>query len=479
MTSTTSRVLKNSFSIYSAKAINLVISFFIFIHIANYLGDAEFGRLSIAITFVATFDIIANFGINQIVVRELASKRFPVESMLGAGVLLKLISSLSALLLSIIAVSLMNYAIETMLAAWIISLNLIFSSKLSSTRTICEAPFQANLKMHFPMLYNLLDNVLFAAAIIIATWKGSPSLLDIAIIYTVCNVPGALLLLTHFLRSYKFSMSKPVAVLKYLVPEAVPIALYLLFSILSTKVDIILLSRLKTDADVGIYSAATRLVYPLLFFSTSFTLSIFPLLSQYYRKDLERFYYIFNSGLKIIILLAVFLTIPLSFSADKIISTLYIDSYASAAGAFRVLILALGLSFLNFYFVDLFISMRRQKMNTVILAIALFINIVLNVLLIPRYGFLGAGYVRLATALVVFAIFCTVLYKDMKNHIVLDVRLFWLAIVYVAVQFFVGDLNIFIIAAIDLFVFTAFLFIFRVVTDEELALLKELFRSKP
>ena len=329
------------------------------------------------------------------------------------------------------------------------------------------------------MLYNLLDNVLFAAAIIIATWKGSPSLLDIAIIYTVCNVPGALLLLTHFLRSYKFSMSKPVAVLKYLVPEAVPIALYLLFSILSTKVDIILLSRLKTDADVGIYSAATRLVYPLLFFSTSFTLSIFPLLSQYYRKDLERFYYIFNSGLKIIILLAVFLTIPLSFSADKIISTLYIDSYASAAGAFRVLILALGLSFLNFYFVDLFISMRRQKMNTVILAIALFINIVLNVLLIPRYGFLGAGYVRLATALVVFAIFCTVLYKDMKNHIVLDVRLFWLAIVYVAVQFFVGDLNIFIIAAIDLFVFTAFLFIFRVVTDEELALLKELFRSKP
>ena len=477
MTSLTARVVKNSFAIYGAKAINLFVSFFIFIHIANYLGETSFGRLSIAITFVATFDILANFGINQIVVRELASDRFAAEKILGAGVLLKTATSFLALLLSLGLITLMHYPEETVVAGWIISANLIISSKLSSTRTICETPFQANLQMYFPMVYNLIDNVVFAVAVFVATKMGRPSLLDISILYTICNLPGALLLGGRFARTFSVSFEQATKILRYLVIEAAPVALYLFFSILNTKVDILLLSRLATDADVCIYSAATRLVYPLVFFSTSFTLSIFPLLSKYYKTEPSRFLRIFNVGLKVIFILSIFITIPLAMNADKLIQTFYIESYAAAAGAFRLLSLSLGLNFFNFYFVDFMIAQEKQKLNTIILAIALLANVALNFFFIPKYSFIGASYVRLATALIIFVIFLIFIFKDVEKNIHW-MKLIAVLLIFAGAQFFIKTWSIFAIAPIELFVFVSLLLIFKIITKEEGALVKGLFQKK-
>jgi len=476
MTDTKTKIIKNSFSIYAAKGLNLFITFFVFIAIANYLGDVAFGRFTIAITYIATFDIIANFGINQVVVRELAAARHNRRQVIGSGLLLKACVTSLAFITSILISVFSNYSQDTKIAIGIIAFNLLISSKLSSTRTIFETLFQADLRMFYPMLFTILDNVLFAALFYFLIYFTHPSMITIALIYTATNLPGCLLMLFKFFKSTVPDFSDAIKMIKIMLRESLPIAAYLFFSILTTKIDILMLSRMVSEGEVGVFSAAIRLVYPLMFFSTSFTLSIFPLLSKYHSSDHDKFMQIFYTGTKIIFLLAVLLSIPLAVNAESLIKTLYIEQYVNAIAPFRILVLALGLNFFNFYFVDFFISMNRQKTMTWILAISLGINVLLNIILIPRFSFLGSSYARLLTAGSIFLMFLFVMFTKLKIKKIIEYRLLLLLFAFIAVQYLIYRVPWIFNLMISSVVFVLFLFLFKIVSKDEVSFLFSLRR---
>jgi len=270
MTDFSTRVAKNSFFIYTGRIINLSITFFVFVHLANYLGESSFGRLSVALTYIATFDILANFGLNQILVRELSVERRSSATILGSGILIKVVLTLTSVLLATSTVLLLNYPKETVIIIWIVAFNLLISSKLSSTRTVFETFFQAKLQMAYPIFFSIVDHILFAILVVLGTHKYHLNLIGIAYIYTLCNLPGAILLLLKFLKSTAAKLNVSYDIIKYVIREALPLLLYLTFSILNSKIDVLLLSWIKGDADVGYYSAAIRLVYPLLFFRNNY-----------------------------------------------------------------------------------------------------------------------------------------------------------------------------------------------------------------
>lgn len=478
MSEISNRILGNSLTIYIGKITSLLITFFIFIHLANYLGETLYGRLSFAITYVSTFTVIVNFGINQIVVREIAGGRGNPEMLLGAGIIIKAIMTFLSLFIADTIVFICNYPKETAIAIWVISLNLVLSSKLSSFRTIFETPFQARLFMDIPIVFNILDNVLFAVSIFIFTTKYQANLLDIALLYTFCNIPGTILLFIKFSKITSVKLTGTIKLIKYLVKESLPLAIYLFFSILNTKVDVLLLSGFKGDAEVGLYSAATRLVYPLMFLSTSFTISLFPLLSKYYNTDKNKFYKTFKLGIKFITLIGIFLSTTLFVNSDKIILTLYKPDYSQSIPAFRILILVLAFNFLNFYFVDFFISIRKQKINIFVLALALAINLIFNFILIPKYSIIGASYVRLITALVTFILFVLLITKTCVEKNIFELKIIPLLILFASVQFFLRQFHltlIFIISAIYYFIL---LWILKIITHDELLILKIFLMTK-
>ena len=414
------KIVKNSLFVYVGKIVNLSISFFIFIHIANYLGEELFGKLSLAIAYIATFGIFVNFGLNQFLVRELSAQKFDPQQILGAGVFVKLLLTIAVLILASIIALFLKYSHETVILIWIISFNLITSSKLQSTRTVFESIFQAQLKMKYPIIFNVIDNIMFATLIIIFTVIYPGNLITIAIIYVVCNLPGALLLIYKFFKNISISFTFDRSLIKYIFFESFPLFLYIMFSTLNTKIDILMLSSYKGDADVGYFSAAFRLVYPLIFLSTSFSISLFPLLSKYIENNKLEFKKFVKIGFKFIMLIGIFLATFGAVHAKKSFLTLYVSSFEPAVESFQVLIICLGLMFLNFYFVDIFVAARKQKLLTIVMAIALGLNIILNLFLIPKFGHIGASYGRLFTYIFIFVLFSLLLYFRLKVQGVLE-----------------------------------------------------------
>jgi O-antigen/teichoic acid export membrane protein len=465
---TNSRVISNSLFIYAGRVINLIFSFFIFVFLANYLGESAFGRLSIAIAYVGTFDIIANFGLNQILVRELSGERTHKSRLLGSGLFVKIMITLVAVLASLAILPLMGYPDETITIVWITSINLLISSKLSSTRTVFESIFQAQLRMAFPILCNLLDNLIFALLVLAFAHFFKVGLLGMAIIYTVCNIPGTVWLIRRFLRTHDVVWRPDWPLVKELLRETLPLAAYLFFSILTTKIDVLMLSWMREEAEVGQYAAATRLVYPLSFLSTSLTISLFPLLSKYYELKSDKFAEIARQGTRYVSIIALLVSGILFFAAGPIIHMLYVSAYAACIPAFRILLLSLGFSFLNFYFIDILISARRQKLVTASMAVTFIVNALLNLLLIPEMGILGAGYAKLASTAVALIMLLAVLHFQLRIRPILNLpRFLFLTAFLVPTLWLLKGLNLIFYLCFSFLIFMALLWFLGIFTYEE------------
>ena len=479
MNNVSSKILKNSLFIYIGRLINLTISFFIFIHIANYLGENLFGRFSIAITYVAVFSILSNFGLNQILVRELSAKHFSTDVLLSNAVMLKLLFSFVSICLAWLLTFFSGYPKKTIVLIFIISLNLILSPRLSSTRTIFEAYFQSKLQMVFPIFFNFIDKVLFAILIYFFTVKYKVNLLYVSLIYVLSNLPGAILLVIKFLKSISIKFYIQYATIKYFIIESFPLFLYILFSTLNTKIDILLLSWMRGNEEVGYFSAAIRIVYPLMFFSTSFSISLFPILSKFFRENNEKFLKFLKTGMKYILIITIFLSTTLTFHAEKIILTFYNATYAPSINSFKILIIALGFYFLVFYFVDIFIAARRQKLITMIMAIALAINIGLNLLLIPKLGFIGASYIRVITYLSLLIMFFILITFRLKITRIIEYgKMSILIMLYIIVQLIIQKFSLLLSLSLSLIIFSASIIILRVISNEEIQIVKKIFKNQ-
>ncbi len=438
------RVGKNSLAIYAGRIANLGINLFVFVYLANYLGERSYGRLSFALTYIGSFDIIVNAGCNRIIVRELARGELPRDRILGTGFVLRISTLVLGILASWFGILALGYPKEVLWLVMIVSANLIFSSRIASARSLFETIYQAELRMHFPMALVLLDSLVFLVLVLWRTRHGA-GLVEIGVLYTLANLGGFALLSVRFFRENRLWWRLDGALARYFLGQAVPVMFYLGFSNLNTRLDVLLVSLMRGDSEVGLYTSATRLVLPLTLFSTAITMSLYPVYSRAYRQNRQLFDFVLRVGTKLLVALGVGLGMGLFFNARWIYDFLYRPEYASATEAFRLLVVAVAFVFLTFYFVEVLISTGHQHLATVTMLFVLASNIGLNVMLIQRFGFLGAAYTRLATAVLSAALFGGVVFYATGVNLARDwLRMIALAAVYGLMAYFVRDWSPFI-----------------------------------
>ncbi len=438
------RVGKNSLAIYAARAANLGINLFVFVYLANYLGERSYGRLSFALTYIGFFDIIVNAGCNQILVRELARGELLRDRVLGTGFVLRAATLVVGVLASWLGIFALGYPREVVWLVMIVSANLLLSSRIASGRSLFETVYQADLRMYFPMALVLLDNMMFLLLVIWRTRHGA-GLLEIGVLYTLANLGGFLLLAFRFFRENRLWWGFDGPLARYFLKQAVPVMLYLGFSNLNTRLDVLLVSLLRGDAEVGLYTSATRLVLPLTLFSMAITMSLYPVYSRAYRRDSHLFEIVLRTGTKLLVALGVGLGFGLFFNAQWIYQFLYRPEYAGAVEAFRLLVIAVAFIFLTFYFVEVLIGTGHQHLATVTMILVLAANVGLNLMLIRRFGFIGAAYTRLATAGLSATLFLLMVFFATGVNLARDwLRMAGLTAIYGSLAYLLRDWNPFV-----------------------------------
>jgi len=156
--STVQKVAKNTGIVIVGDVIFRLISLFVTIYLARYLGTVGFGKYSFVFAYLAFFGVISDLGFRAILVREMSRDSSIAPKLIGNAYIIRLILTVFAVVLPIIIITLASYPSDTITYVCIAAFTLLFMSFSDLYTTI----FQANLRMEYNIIAKLTFKVLSA-----------------------------------------------------------------------------------------------------------------------------------------------------------------------------------------------------------------------------------------------------------------------------------------------------------------------------
>jgi len=395
---TTGRIARNSVAVTGALLLQRASNFVLYILIARHLGVLAFGQFSLVYTFYIIFQVPAMFGLVSLIVREVAKDKSHYSKYLVNGHLIVLISSLLSLGLLILTVNLLGYSGEVIRATYLLGLALIPFAMCK----VCEAIFQAFERMQFIVYAFGLADLVKIVLVWLLLFRGFGLLQVLAVLVVIQSV---MLIIEWFFIYHYFprpSWTIDLAFSKKLTRVATTFLGISLFAILFLRVNVIILSKFEGEVAVGFYNAAFQLTYVFMIASRSITDAIYPVLSRTFIDNRVKFQKYAERAVEFLISLAIPLAVGFFFLAD-IILLVYKEEFVAGAPVLRILVwMLVPLSFERILGGALLAS-GQQRANLVITMVNTVSIFALGMVLIHRFGLVGAGVALLISVTISFA----------------------------------------------------------------------------
>lgn len=287
---------------------------------------------------------------------------------------------------------LLPYAQEVKYGIIIVAASLVFSSSYQ----ILNGVFQKNLAMDKVAISELLGKVVQLAIVILAVkLKLSFAWIITSLLF---NMLVSFFLVYFWSKKYiKLRLAFDFSYWKKFLSESYPIGIMAIVVFIYFKVDTILLSVMKSNADVGIYNVAYKVLENIAFFPSMIVGLIFPIISQHIFSDEKRFFDISNKTFKVFALLTVPLVVGTLFLSNGLIYLIGGAGFPESALVLRILVFAMMAIFFSNLFNAILIAGNLQKKLMYILASAAVFNVLANLVLIPLFSYVAAAATSFAT----------------------------------------------------------------------------------
>lgn len=362
----------------------------------GYLGQDGFGKYATILAFFAFFTAIADLGLGSVTAREISREGANEGKILGNVIALRLTSSIVLLALSPLVIMFFDYSPDVEMGILIAALATVFST----LSFVLNGIFQKNLAMDKVAMVEFLGKLLQVGLIVVIVREDWGFM---AIAYTLIVSLSFNAVVAFFLsrRYASFRLEWDIPFWKEFLRNSFPMGVTAIITFAYFKMDTILLSVLQSNAHVGIYNVAYKIMENLIFFPAMLAGLILPLLSRFIFTQRERFEEIANKTFKVFCIVVVPIIIGTWFLASDIVAIVSGTGFQESAPVLRILIFALGFIFFGSYFNMLLVVGNAQKKLMQTLIFAAFFNIGLNLLLIPRLSYIGAASTALATEMLV------------------------------------------------------------------------------
>jgi len=474
--STVQRVAKNTGVIIVGNIIFRLICLFVTIYLARYLGTVSFGKYSFVFAYLAFFSVITDLGLQPILVREMSRDPSITSKLIGNAYIIRLILTIFAVVLSMIVINLMSYPADTTTYIYIAAFTLFFISFSDFYATI----FQANLKMEYNIIAKLAFKVLSASLIFWIIFSHG-TLMQVMIVLVLSEMVKTSLSYIFSRKFVKPQFNIDFGLWKYLFKEALPIALFSSIWIIYFRIDVVMLSMMTGDAPVGIYSAAYKLSEPLSLIPGALTISLFPIMSASFKSSKERLINTYRLGVRYLLIITLPIAIGTTLIADKVILLIYGMEFINSTTALQILIWALVFNSGIYVLLDLLVSMGKQKLNTVSIALCAAVNVALNFILIPILSYNGAAIATVATNAVLFIASFYFVSKHLQAipiHKIL-VKPVISGLGMAAFIYYFIDFNIFLLVPLAGIVYLVALFVLRTFSEEDKDIVKKIISNIP
>jgi len=390
------RYLKNTSWLMGEKFFRIIAAFLIGVWVTRYLGPERFGVLSYAQSFVAIFGAFSSLGLNDIITREMVKTEGRKNVLLGTAFGLQTFGSL--IVMFFLLVSILYSDKDPLTEKIIIIFGLI---TFINSFGVIGSYFNSRVRSKFIAIPSFIGLLLSSVVKIILIYAEAPLLYFVyLLVFDMLFIVGGQIWFyqkeERSILHWKFSFK----VAKTLLKDSWPLILSSIVISIYMKIDQVMIQELINNKAVGEYSAAVRLSEAWYFIPTVICASLFPAIINakaksaiLYKSRLQRLY-------DLMVVLGLSIAIPVTFLSDWIIQLLYGEVFASAAPVLNIHIWTGIFVFLGVANQKWFINENLQKYNILCLGFGMVSNVVLNFIMIPSYGIVGAAYASLISQLI-------------------------------------------------------------------------------
>ncbi len=396
------QILKNSIDIFAARAINALSQLGIVVLISRRLGPDTFGEFSFLNAVVLTGIVVANFGLDTYMVREVSRDQARGNRLIWTTIKFKLLSSGMVILAVFI---LFRYVFNTFEISNLLTLFsvTICLNALSQSLWFYSDAFN-KFKVHAFLWATSNFIKLIFVWLLLSIKTGLGMVIWAAILSEIIT-----LMLSYGTARRKFQiqpMNIPLHELRVLLKKSYPIAIIFILSAFYFRIDFIMLKLLTTIKAVGFYAASFRIVEFISIIPGTIYIAAFPNLSKNYIHDQHAFYAGTLKTLLFIGTIAMMVAVLVYFKSPVIIRTLYGPFYTESVNCLRILSFTIFLLFFNGYFAYFHLAMDNEKFVVWVLFTATCVRVLANYFLIPTYGYMGPAFSGLFTEFFMLVLYC-------------------------------------------------------------------------
>lgn len=385
--SATKRIAKNFSWLLVGSVISGGLNFLTIVYLARKLGVYSFGLFQFAQAFLVYLLIIVDSGLSTFGIREISndksrSSEISINIIMLRLLLATIIFVLSALMVWILPLS------QMLRLLFAFTFSLVFYRALNT-----DWIFQGLEKMEYVAVSkSIFSAVLFILVILFV--KSPTDLIGVPLMQLVSGLSVAgIFLAVLFTRLYKINLSilRPDTWVTTFV-IAVPLGISTVFMQIYDNLDTIMLGIMDSPVTVGVYNAAYQIFYIFAGVFSLWLAAVLPVACKRMNDDRARVGMFLEKFMRLTLLLTIPVTVLVCLAAPLIIQLFFGSGYSRSILALQCLIWALiPMVVCNTYGSLVLIPAGLFKKFMASVAAGALANIILNIILIPKFSYLGAA----------------------------------------------------------------------------------------
>ena len=377
----------NTFWMLAERFSGMAVALLISVVLARTLGTAGFGQLQYAVSFCAFFGLIANLGLDHLLVRELVRRPEDSGVLLGTAAAIRSVAAI----LTVATILLASWAVGSdPRTRWMIAI--VSLAYLLYPAAVVELQFQATVRAKSPSFARVAASLASLAFVLVgvATLSGPPFFAAYPLVEATVIAIGMFVAWSRHLRGHvRLGFDPQVA--RSLMREAWPLALSFALIGIHANLDRLLVRAWLGDEAIGVFASATKLTDALYYIPMIIASSLFPAVVAardtelaHYRRRMQNLY-------DLMVVSAVVIALPAAILSGGIIELLFGEAYGEAAIVLATQMAFFAVVAVSFAMGRWMILEGRTMVYLVRSVLAIVVNGLLSWILIPKLGVVGAA----------------------------------------------------------------------------------------
>ncbi|HEU5229289.1 MAG TPA: oligosaccharide flippase family protein [Ktedonobacteraceae bacterium] len=377
--------------------------------LTRYLGPTRYGEYSLTFPFFTIFALLSGTGMDPLIIRDLSLQpRSKWSDILSYAAGTRLVSSILSAGVAAIVAWVLPISAEQRSLFLVGSSTLLFSFSFNGLRIIYSHGFRAEQRVGALSLLEMVNRLITAGLVLLVVLLRLPLFWGyVLLMYS--DVPMFLFQVWLAHRRFGVRLRFSPSRFREHMLGGLPLMGHNALTLLCGQLDILLLMVMIGPLEVGIFALASRVIDPLISIAIAYVNGLYPLLCRRFEAGRESFAGVFHETTRILALVIFPLALLICVEARSIVALLGGQQFATATIAVQLLMGAMVATFFNQLCERACMAAHLERRIPFVTVTTAIVNLVANLIFIPRWQIAGAGIASIMSELVGLCLFIVLL----------------------------------------------------------------------